>query len=81
MVIFGASGDLTHRLLFPALYNLCRTGLVPQQFAVIGVAVDNEYSGSRAGREERGSSHADSLKKSVLYHRRGGPDIKNVVTE
>jgi glucose-6-phosphate 1-dehydrogenase len=39
MVIFGASGDLTHRLLFPALYNLCRTGLIPQQFGVIGVDI------------------------------------------
>src|SRR6185437_11655102 len=42
MVIFGASGDLTHRLLFPALYNLCRTGLLPQQFAVVGVDIVNQ---------------------------------------
>ena len=38
MVIFGASGDLTKRLLVPALYNLSRTKLLPEQFAVIGVA-------------------------------------------
>ena len=37
MVIFGAAGDLTKRLLVPALYNLSRTGLVPAQFAIIGV--------------------------------------------
>ena len=38
MVIFGASGDLTSRLILPALYNLARTGLLPKNFALIGVA-------------------------------------------
>ncbi len=38
MVIFGASGDLTKRLLIPALYNLARTNLLPEKFALIGVA-------------------------------------------
>jgi glucose-6-phosphate 1-dehydrogenase len=37
-VIFGASGDLTSRLLLPALYNLAATGLLPERFAIIGVA-------------------------------------------
>src|SRR6266568_4004328 len=37
-VIFGASGDLTHRLLAPALYNLAATGLLPEAFAIIGIA-------------------------------------------
>jgi glucose-6-phosphate 1-dehydrogenase len=37
-VIFGASGDLTHRLLVPALYNLAAEGLLPEAFAIIGVA-------------------------------------------
>ena len=37
MVIFGAHGDLTKRLLVPALYNLARTGLIPEQFAIVGV--------------------------------------------
>ena len=37
-VIFGASGDLTHRLLVPSLYNLCAAGLLPDGFALIGVA-------------------------------------------
>ncbi len=37
-VIFGASGDLTHRLLVPALYNLGVAGLLPDAFALIGVA-------------------------------------------
>jgi glucose-6-phosphate 1-dehydrogenase len=37
-VIFGASGDLTHRLLVPALYNLAAAGLLPDAFGLIGVA-------------------------------------------
>jgi glucose-6-phosphate 1-dehydrogenase len=37
-VIFGAAGDLTGRLLVPALYNLATARLLPDGFAVIGVA-------------------------------------------
>jgi glucose-6-phosphate 1-dehydrogenase len=37
MVIFGAGGDLTKRLLVPALYNLANTGLLPEHFELIGV--------------------------------------------
>ena len=38
MVIFGATGDLTKRLVMPALYNLSRTKVLPEHFALIGVA-------------------------------------------
>jgi glucose-6-phosphate 1-dehydrogenase len=38
MVIFGATGDLTKRLVIPALYNLARTKVLPEKFALIGVA-------------------------------------------
>ncbi len=38
LVIFGAAGDLTRRLLIPALYNLARDGRLPEQFAIIGFA-------------------------------------------
>lgn len=38
IVIFGAAGDLTKRLLMPALYNLKRSNLLPQEFAIVGVA-------------------------------------------
>jgi glucose-6-phosphate 1-dehydrogenase len=38
LVIFGASGDLTHRLLVPALYNLASAGLLSQEFGLLGVA-------------------------------------------
>ena len=37
MVIFGAGGDLTKRLVIPALYNLSHTKVLPDKFAVIGV--------------------------------------------
>ena len=39
MVIFGAGGDLTKRLLVPALYNLATTGLLPEKFELIGVDI------------------------------------------
>lgn len=37
MIIFGATGDLTKRKLFPALYNLAKEDFLPHSFAVIGV--------------------------------------------
>src|SRR5690349_3148354 len=37
-VIFGAAGDLTRRLLMPALYNLRRGKLLSDDFRIIGVA-------------------------------------------
>lgn len=41
MVIFGASGDLTKRLLMPALYNLACDQLLPSRFAIVGIAMDD----------------------------------------
>jgi glucose-6-phosphate 1-dehydrogenase len=38
LVIFGASGDLTHKKLMPALYALMVRRLLPPRFAIIGVA-------------------------------------------
>ena len=38
LVVFGASGDLTQRLLMPAIYHLAAAGLLPDGFAVIGLA-------------------------------------------
>ena len=38
LTIFGAAGDLTKRKLIPALYNLKQSNLLPDNFAVIGVA-------------------------------------------
>lgn len=37
MVIFGGGGDLTKRLLMPAIYNLARIDLLPEKFVLIAV--------------------------------------------
>ena len=38
VVIFGATGDLTHRKLMPALYNLAADGELPPELTVVGMA-------------------------------------------
>jgi glucose-6-phosphate 1-dehydrogenase len=40
-VLFGAAGDLTKRKLVPALFNLVKAKLLPDNFAVMGVSVDD----------------------------------------
>ena len=42
LVIFGASGDLTRRKLFPAIYSLAARHLLPERFALVGVARTEE---------------------------------------
>src|SRR6266513_2270695 len=37
-IIFGVTGDLAHRLVIPALYNLAATNLLPEKFCIVGVA-------------------------------------------
>ncbi|MET0221561.1 MAG: glucose-6-phosphate dehydrogenase [Tardiphaga sp.] len=37
-VIFGVTGDLAHRLVLPALYNLAESNLLPDKFCVVGIA-------------------------------------------
>jgi glucose-6-phosphate 1-dehydrogenase len=37
LVIFGAGGDLTRRLLMPAIYNLAKAKLLSEKFAIIAV--------------------------------------------
>jgi len=47
LVIFGATGDLAHRKLLPAIYNLAHEGALPEGFNLIGVSrsemSDDEY--------------------------------------
>jgi glucose-6-phosphate 1-dehydrogenase len=59
MVIFGATGDLTKRLVMPALYNLARTKLLPENFALIGV-------GRSEGTVESWRSHLYETLKSYV---------------
>ena len=76
LVIFGAAGDLTKRLLVPALHNLRRAGLLPKEFAVIGVSrrdMDDETFRRDLGLGPRGSADeaADGWLAERLYHLRG----------
>jgi len=47
LVVFGASGDLTHRKIIPALYALALRKLLPEKFAIVGAArsewTDDEF--------------------------------------
>jgi glucose-6-phosphate 1-dehydrogenase len=83
-VVFGASGDLTHRLLVPALYNLAAEGLLPEAFALIGVA-RTEMSNEAFREDLRKALHefatrkvdekvADRLLKCVSYVDGAGDD-------
>jgi glucose-6-phosphate 1-dehydrogenase len=38
VVLFGATGDLAHRKLVPALFQLARTGNLPAEYAIVGFA-------------------------------------------
>jgi glucose-6-phosphate 1-dehydrogenase len=42
LVVFGASGDLTRRKLFPAIYSLAARSLLPERFAIVGVSRTEE---------------------------------------
>jgi glucose-6-phosphate 1-dehydrogenase len=57
LVIFGATGDLTKRLVMPAIYNLQRGGLLSRNFAIVGLGrgnqTDQEFS-DYLGKEVRG---------------------------
>ena len=63
-VIFGATGDLTRRLLVPALYNLVRWKLSPEDFRIIGV-----------GRTEQdANAFRDGLTAAMRGYIEGGGD-------
>jgi glucose-6-phosphate 1-dehydrogenase len=60
LVIFGASGDLTHKKLMPALYALMIRRLLPPRFAIIGVARS----------EQDDDAFREDMKQSVQKHAR-----------
>src|SRR5579862_5017068 len=66
MTIFGASGDLTKRKLLPALFHLEQNGLLPEKFAIVGVArrpLGDEFAADmRAGIIEFGGVDASDPK-------------------
>jgi glucose-6-phosphate 1-dehydrogenase len=60
IVIFGASGDLTHRKLMPSLFNLCRKGRLPEVFRIVGFATSHWSDEEFREEMQRGvSEHAD----------------------
>ena len=60
LVIFGASGDLTQRKIFPALYALAFRRLLPEQFGIVGVART----------EQTTKQFVAAMKKAVKAHAR-----------
>ncbi|MGA2348790.1 MAG: glucose-6-phosphate dehydrogenase [Terracidiphilus sp.] len=76
LVIFGASGDLTKRKLLPALFHLDQSGLLPEKFAIVGVArrpIGDEFADDmRNGIVEFGGAQAsdsklDDFAKHISY--------------
>src|SRR3984885_4066614 len=66
LVIFGATGDLAHRKLLPALYNLAHEGALPERFELIGVA----------RREQERDDFKDMAQQSIERFSRRRPDPK-----
>jgi len=61
-VLFGATGDLCARKLLPALYQLVKQGLTPQEFYVLGVA----------RREKSDEQWREEMRHAVAEHSRDG---------
>jgi glucose-6-phosphate 1-dehydrogenase len=67
VVIFGASGDLTKRKLLPALFHLEEQGLLPAEFAIVGVA-----------RRDLKKEFAADMKDGILKFGGVKPDDKKI---
>jgi glucose-6-phosphate 1-dehydrogenase len=87
MVIFGATGDLTHRKLLPALYNLALEYPLPPQFTVVGVArrpfTDEEFRQQALDSINRFSRRRpvnqavwETFSKGLFYHQSEFDDPK-----
>jgi glucose-6-phosphate 1-dehydrogenase len=80
LVIFGASGDLTKRKLLPALFHLEQAGLLPREFAIVGVArrpLGDEFAAEmRAGIVEFGGADAGDPRLEKFVQRIGYYPLK-----
>ena len=86
-VIFGATGDLAHRKLLPAIYNLGKRGLLPNRFAVVGYArrdmSDHEWRElARSSVEKYSRTAIDepywaAFAESLHYHSGGFDDAEH----
>ncbi|HHF5324945.1 TPA: glucose-6-phosphate dehydrogenase [Haemophilus influenzae] len=63
IVIFGASGDLTHRKLIPALYNLYKIGRLSENFSVLGVA-----------RSELNDDFREKMREALIHNEETTPE-------
>ena len=70
LVLFGATGDLAHRKVVPALYQLWRTNLLPHEFTVVA-------SGRRPYTDD---AFRDELRRSLEQFSRVKPE-EPIVTE
>jgi glucose-6-phosphate 1-dehydrogenase len=66
LVIFGATGDLAHRKLLPALYNLAHEGALPERFEMVGIA----------RRDQEHADFRDMARESIERFSRRRPDPK-----
>jgi len=79
LVIFGGTGDLTHRKLMPALYNMLLDGLLPKHFCVVSIGrrdkTEEEYRNDvRNSIEKYSRNKVDEgkwavLKEMIKYYR------------
>jgi glucose-6-phosphate 1-dehydrogenase len=76
MVLFGASGDLAKRKLIPALFNLVKAKLLPQNFGILGVAIDDlspeQFRDQVTGflpAEDRGNETWQKFTERLYYQR------------
>ncbi len=79
-VLFGATGDLAHRKVIPALYHLWRTHLLPHEFMIVAMG-RRDYTDEtfREGLRESLANYSrilpidldvcDELCSRVVYHR------------
>ena len=77
LVIFGGTGDLAHRKLLPAIYNLAHEGALPERFNLIAVSrsvmSDDDYRGlaresiKQHSRREPDPQVLEKLLESVRY--------------
>ena len=86
-VLFGAAGDLTKRKLVPALFNLGKAKLLPGNFAVMGVSVDDlsldDFRSQVTSFLPAGTDSADALQwfRNRLFYERGDFADPNTFTK
>jgi glucose-6-phosphate 1-dehydrogenase len=90
LVIFGATGDLTHRKLIPALYNLAADGDLPQGLNVIGFArrdktddvfrKELEEAAKKFSRRPIDQDLWNKFASSIYYHRSEFGDIEGYLS-